>query len=165
MIFRLCGSLCSGKSRAGAPVEAVVIVVDVNAPVTDGMPVPIPTDAVADTNGEKPTVKGSVVDVMAVVVTVVAESSEPKDRGKPAGIGCTVKGEECSPDKGAATDMSKGGGQEGVADVTTVVTGVGELTRGFSSLDIHDPELHTATVLSDVTRAFSPVDVVDSTDN
>ena len=78
MIFRLCGSLCSGKSRAGAPVDAVVVVVvDVNAPVTGGTPTPMPTDAVADTNGEKPTVKGSAVDVMAVVVTVVAESIEP----------------------------------------------------------------------------------------
>ena len=76
MIFRLCGSLCSGKSRAGAPVDAVVVVVDVNAPVIDGTPTPMPIDAVADTNGENPTVKGSAVDVMAVVVTVVAESRE-----------------------------------------------------------------------------------------
>jgi hypothetical protein len=36
----------------------------------------MPIDAVADTNGENPTVKGSAVDVMAVVVTVVAESRE-----------------------------------------------------------------------------------------
>jgi hypothetical protein len=58
--------------------------------------------------------------------------------------------------------MSNGGGQEGVADVTAVVTGVGELIKGFSSLDIHAPELLTA--LSGATSVFSPssADMADS---
>lgn len=87
-------------------------------------------------------------------------------------MGCTVNdGDECNPSRGAAppvpatTDMSKGGGHEGVADVIAVVTGVCELVKGFSSLVVHVPELHTATVLSGVTSVFSPVDVVDSVDN